>query len=232
MKYEQLNINKGNGHPTTSEEHVGIIQALYGVEAAKAILFLLSRADSDTSADFLCKYVYLENLNYSTTVDIIIRPLGHGQKMRGNLGRYVILLKKEGGAERQLSFTNQASMVYYLMYLIDRYQKGVDSANNALNLATNKNSFLVLYKCVYDIDSLKLVERFQRLLYREDRGVRRVGREAECIYDIRKHLEKAFVDYGESFFPYAMTAKSHITINPSHIFFEEGTEELLKIQFV
>ncbi|MBQ7494589.1 MAG: hypothetical protein IJT75_02305 [Bacteroidaceae bacterium] len=100
-----------------------------------------------------------------------------------------------------------------------------------LKLRKNRVPFMELYQKVYDIDSQKLSKRYQQLLYREDHGHLRVGREAECIYDIRQHLQEAFAGYNESFFPYAMTAYSHLAIGADHIHFEGEARRLLELQF-
>jgi len=75
-------------------------------------------------------------------------------------------------------------------------------------------------------------------VYRHDRHVwdsvapvRYAGltRARECIYDIRKCLQKNFAAYKESYFPYAMTATSHLTIDSSKIVFADDAKELLDI---
>ena len=63
---------------------------------------------------------------------------------------------------------------------------------------------------------------------RENRhGEIRAGRVNEVIYDIKKQVAQAFTAYDESCRPYVMTARSHLTVNPDRIHFEDEAEELL-----
>lgn len=235
MKNEALTPYAGSGHLAKSEELINHIRDLYGQEAARAILFLLHHVEARTKDDFLCHFVYKAKLVHEPTIDIIIKPLDWWLTMRGNLGRYMVFVRKDANNERLLRFTNQTSLVYYLMYLIDRCNCQPSSSCGSvvppLKLRMNRIPFMELYKKVYAIDNLKLEKRYQRLLYREDLGHLRAGRETECIYDIRMHLKEVFSGYNESYFPYAMTAHSHLAIGASHICFEGEAQTLLELHF-
>lgn len=207
------------------------LSRLYGNSAAQAIRYLLDHVSEETIQKFAYTFLDPGELARRASVDIIVRPIANEKDMHGNIGQYLIYTFKEEGDEQLLHFTNQPSCVYYLMYLIDRCHHE-ELFMSSIDLAANLDSFVELYHKVYDITSDALNERVRRLLYREDAaGMIRVGRERECINDIRKHLEEAFTSYGESYFPYAMTANRHLSVSPQKIIFEGKASELLNIQF-
>jgi len=206
------------------------LRTLYDANAARAILFLLSEASEETISRFAHTFLDPDHLSNKASVDVIVRKIEDERLTRGNIGRYLIFTRKHG-EETILKLTNQASCVYYIMYLVDRKQHS-ESRLPVLNLSSNMKQFTKLYNLIYDISPADLIRRFQRLLYREDAlGMKRVGRERECISDIRKHLQENFSAYGESFFPYAMTAHSHLTVSPEKIVFESETQKLLDLHF-
>ena len=208
-----------------------ILRSLYDRNAAKAIAYLLHRANDETIHQFANTFLEPERLANQASVKIIVRPIDDERNMRGNKGRYLICTLKENDEEQVLHFTNQASCVYYLMFIIDRY-KNMESIIPSLKLSNNISEFSGLYRKVYDITPETLNERIHRLLFRHvTADIMRAGRERECICDIRKHLDEAFNRYNESYFPYAMTANTHLTVPRKNIVFAEGAEELLEFSF-
>lgn len=207
-----------------------LLRELYESPAAGALLTLLKHVDEDTVRLFANKHLGRDEAAQLATVDIVISKIKDEKQMHGNIGRYIIYTCKDG-KERELNFTNQASAVYYLMFLINRCQK--DSLLPYPELGKNMHPFLDLYMQMYDRDEIEVYKRFRDLLYRKDKdGKLRAGRLHEIIYDIRQHMEERFADYGESFAPYVMTAKEHLTVSAEHIRFEGEACRLLKISFI
>jgi len=195
-----------------------------------ALMMLLGNADSETIRRFADSYLG-QNMAQYATVDIVVRKNDNLERMTGNIGRYLIYTRKgEDGEEKLLRFTNQASTVYYLMFLISRCQQ----ENPAfVELGKNRDSFLELYRQVYDEHDSTLVYKYTTLLYRENKwGVKHAGRLHEIVYDIRRHLASRFDEYDEMSQPYAMTARQHLTVSPAHIRFEGEAQQLLQIEFV
>ncbi len=210
---------------------VDVLRRLFDNHAAEAIQFLLERADAETVSRFSSTFLDPMDLAHKATVKIVVRRTGKLIRLTKNSGRYQVFTQKGEEKEMPLKFTHQASLVYYLMYLIDRYQKPDPTILPVLKLNGNVEMFEKLYHLVYDIKAEDLSRKIQTLLYREDDyGRMRVGRERECIYDIRKCLQKNFAAYKESYFPYAMTATSHLTIGNDKIVFAEDAMELLETQ--
>lgn len=213
--------------PQLSPELEETIRHLQRSRAAEAIIFLLERAMPDVQKSFLNNFLSLDELARRAQVKVIVRR--NERPPRGNLGRYLIYTRKENEEEELLlRFTHQASCVFYMMYLIDRYQRG--GFLQPLDLATNRREFMSLYSRVYDINASSLEQRLQNLLYREENGRIRVGRQRELIYDIRMHVEEHFVAYDEAAAPYVMTAYRHLEIDAEHIVFED--DDLLDISFI
>ena len=206
-----------------------LLNQLYGYHTAKAMKFLLEHVDEATMKAFFNVYVKPEKLSIDARAKIIVRRTEKKIRQTGNTGHFQIYVIMGDGQQQLLRFTNQASTVYYLMYLIDRHQK--QGVLPPLNLGSNRQTFVALYHMVYDnITHDKIVSRYERLLRRSEGNIIRVGRQNEIIHDIRKHLNTIFDDYGESFLPYAMTAHSHLSVPADHIVFEGDALELLKLR--
>lgn len=213
------------------QDVVDVLRRLFDNHAAEAIQFLLERADKDTISRFSSTFLDPMDLAHKATVKIVVRRSKKLLRLTKNSGRYQIFTQKDGGKEVPLKFTHQASLVYYLMYLINRNQNPEPPILPVLKLNGNIETFEKLYHLVYDIQQEELSKKIQTLLYREDAyGRMRVGRERECIYDIRKCLQKNFAAYEESYFPYAMTSTSHLTIGSEKIVFADDARELLDVR--
>ena len=213
------------------KEVVDVLRRLFDNHAAEAIQFLLERADEETIERFSSTFLDPMDLAHRATAKIVVRRTNKLMRLTKNSGRYQVFTQKNDGKEIPLKFTHQASLVYYLMYLIDRWQRPDTPVLSVLKLNGRVDAFEKLYHLVYDIKDEDLAKKVQTLLYREDSyGRMRVGRERECVYDIRKCLQKNFASYEESYFPYAMTATSHLTIGRDNIVFDDDAQELLKVR--
>ena len=200
-------------------------------DCVRAFLCLLETADEQTVRRFACTHLHsVEDANQAS-VSVVIRPNPNAIGSWGNKGRFFILTQKEGMQTSPLHFTNQASAVYYLMYLIHRLQVTSDLAA-PISLKRNREMFIKLYHQVYDIEDTKLRARVERLLHREVDGNMREGRQNELRRDIRRHLEDVCTFFGESARPYVMTAKEHLTIPPHLIRFEGEAQRLLEFEFI
>lgn len=196
-----------------------------------SLMFLLKKADAETIKQFAACYIGDDEAQYAS-VDIIVRKNDKLERITGNIGHFLIYMRKgEDSEEKLLRFTNQASMIYYLMFLISRCQKS--RKKDFVELRKNQDPFLELYRQVYDEPETTLLFKYKNLLNREDLyGNVRAGRLNEIIYDIRRHLEERFMEYDESFKPYAMTAKQPLTVSAERIHFEGEAQQLLCLEFM
>ena len=232
VRFAELCLKVRDEHDKESEKELKeMLQELFQDKRfVSALMTLLRKADSETIRQFADSYLGQDMAQY-VTVDIVIRRNDNLERMTGNIGHYLIYTRKgEDGEEKLLRFTNQASTVYYLMFLISRCQQEHPAF---VELAKNRDLFLELYRQVYDEHETTLVYKYDNLLRREDRyGQHHAGRLHEIVYDIRKHLAYRFDEYDETFLPYAMTAREHLTVSPDHIYFEGDAAQLLLLQFV
>ena len=205
------------------------LEVSYSREASDAIAFLLRYVDATVIQQFSNNYLFSTTLPCELKTDIFVRPISDEMMMRGNTGRFIIYTHQPDGSETQLRFTNKSAVVYYLMYLIDRHQKAGWLA--PLSLKKNRELFVELYCCAYDIPRVKAQERCEQLLHRTDGNKIRAGRENDVIYDIRRHLEAAFKAQPYSYRPYAMTAHDHLSVSPHLIHFVGDAEMLLQYNF-
>ena len=206
------------------------VMQLYAGGAADAIKYLLKRADAKTQRMFSGLYLDAETLARQSTVSVAVRETDASVAITGNTGRFLVFLHQDSRDEVRLSFTNQASMVYYLMFLIHHVNH--PECKTPVSLSRNREEFMRLYHCVYNISEEKLQDKVQHLLFREVDGNLRVGRENELRCDIRRHLDKAFAQFGESFQPYAMTAGTHLTVPIRLIRFLGDAQELKSFYFL
>ena len=229
-EFVRLCSNAGKTGNKQSEKLLeSFLTDLYNSDAARPMLMLLKRADLQTIREFAKTQLSEGRTARWATVDVVVREIKSERLMRGNTGRYLIHLKKDN-EEQQLKFVNQASTVFYLMFLISRCQPDHLLAYPELRL--NKEPFLQLYKMVYPLDDRTILQKTDVLLHRYVDHEIRAGRLHEIIYDIRRQLESQFKAYGEDFQPYAMSAHQHLTIGAEHIQFEGEARQLLKIPFV
>lgn len=205
------------------------VAQLYASGAADAIKYLLERSDPETLRLFTGRYLDTEYLARQATVRVVVREADDTVTITGNTGRFLVFLQADRWKDVRLSFTNQASMVYYLMFLIHHYWHPECKA--PVSLSRNREEFMRLYHRVYPISDKKLEERVYHLLYREVDGNLRVGRENELRRDIRHHLEDVFSNFGGSHQPYAMTARTHLTVPPKLLIFEGEARKLLDFVF-
>lgn len=218
-------------HPTHKQELAlkTFLEASYSRDASEAIVFLLRYADKYVVRQFTYNYLYSGALPDGVKTDIIVRSIPKEMKMRGNIGRFLVYTRFPDGTEVRLKFTNKSASVYYLMHLIDRHHK--NGKISPLSLRKNRSLFVALYCMVYDISHSKADEKCERLLFRREGGHLRAGRENEIIFDIRSHLKSVFQGQTDSFAPYAMTARSHLTVPSEHIHFFGDAEALLEFHF-
>lgn len=225
-----LNVRDENDKKSEKEMEEMLWELYHNRGFVCALMWLLRNADTKTIKQFADSYLG-QGMAVYANVDIVVRRNDGLERMTGNIGRYIIFTRMgKDDVERLLKFTNQASTVYYLMFLISRCQQDCPTF---VELRKNRDSFLELYRQVYDEPDSTLVYKYTNLLQREDKnGVKHAGRLHEIIFDIRKHLAYRFEDYDETFLPYAMTARQHLTVSADHIYFEGEARQLLNLEFV
>ena len=225
-----LNVRDENDKESEKELKEMLWDLYHNKNFVLALMSLLRKADTETIKQFADSYLG-QGVTVYANVDIVVRRNDGLERMTGNIGRYIIYTRKgKDGEEKLLKFTNQASTVYYLMFLISRCQQDCPAF---VELRKNRDSFLELYRQVYDEPDSTLVYKYTNLLIREDKNdVKHAGRLHEIIYDIRRHLVWRFDEYDETFLPYAMTARQHLTVSADHIHFEGEAQQLLNLKFV
>ena len=232
VRFAELCLKVRDEHDKESEKELKeMLWDLYhNKNFVLALMSLLRKADTETIKQFADSYLG-QGVTVYANVDIVVRRNDDLERMTGNIGRYIIYTRKgKDGEEKLLKFTNQASTVYYLMFLISRCQQDCPAF---VELRKNRDSFLELYRQVYDEPDSTLVYKYTNLLIREDKNnVKHAGRLHEIIYDIRRHLVWRFDEYDETFLPYAMTARQHLTVSADHIHFEGEAQQLLNLKFV
>ena len=197
---------------------------------ARALKFLLDNVDEGVRQRFAYTYLSPQSLACHATATIVVKPATQRERLTPNMGRFLIYVRDVHGNETLLRFASQVSAVVYLMFLIDRRHKTGDLP--PVDLRKNEHVFCALYHAVYeDISHDTVVQRYRNLLYRKVDGHIRTGRKGEAISDIRRQLERAFAPLGESFVPYAMTARSHLSVSPDRINFEAEASRLLYLDF-
>ena len=133
-------------------------------------------------------------------------------KLKTN-GKFRVYLS-DGVDTVQVKFGRAASCIVYIMYLLDRKQRGDEI--DTLKISNNEKLFCELYGSVYNQSEAK--DTFKTLESRFDGGKVKRSRLTDCYSDIRKALDESVSEFGESALPfYIPNEYSHITILSSNI---------------
>jgi|GEM_PF-5950124 len=144
------------------------------------------------------------------------------KKLKTN-GKFRVYLS-DGEDTVQVKFGRTVSCIIYIMYLLDRKQRGDEI--DTLKIADNKELFCKLYRQVYSATDETIKEKFNSLATRFDGKVKR-ARLTDCYSDIRKALDESVSEFGESALPfYIPNEYSHITVLSSNISIHEAFENL------
>lgn len=134
------------------------------------------------------------------------------KKLKTN-GKFRVYLS-DGVDTVQVKFGRTAACIVYIMYLLDRKQRGDEI--DTLKISNNEKLFCELYGSVYDKSEAK--DTFTTLESRFDGGKVKRSRLTDCYSDIRKALDESVAEFGESALPfYIPNEYSHITILSSNI---------------
>lgn len=138
------------------------------------------------------------------------------KKLKTN-GKFRVYLSN-GEKTVQVKFGRTASCIVYIMYLLDRMQRGDDV--DTLKISNNEKLFCELYGSVYNKSEAK--EAFMKLETRLEDGTVKRSRLTDCYLDIRKALDESVAELGELALPfYIPNEYSHITVLSSNIFIHE-----------
>ena len=137
-------------------------------------------------------------------------------KLKTN-GKFRVYLS-DGVDTVQVKFGRAASCIVYIMYLLDRKQRGDEI--DTLKISNNEKLFCELYGSVYNQSEAK--DTFKTLESRFDGGKVKRSRLTDCYSDIRKALDESVSEFGESALPfYIPNEYSHITVLSSNISIHE-----------
>ena len=143
------------------------------------------------------------------------------KKLKTN-GKFRVYLS-DGEDTVQVKFGRAASCIVYIMYLLDRKQRGDEI--DTLKISSNEKLFCELYGTVYNKSEAK--DTFKTLESRFDGGNVKRSRLTDCYSDIRKALDESVSEFGESALPfYIPNEYSHITVLSSNITIHETFENL------
>ena len=143
------------------------------------------------------------------------------KKLKTN-GKFRVYLS-DGEDTVQVKFGRAASCIVYIMYLLDRKQRGDEI--DTLRISSNEKLFCELYGAVYNRSEAK--DTFKTLESRFDDGKVKRSRLTDCYSDIRKALDESVSEFGESALPfYIPNEYSHITVLSSNITIHEAFENL------
>lgn len=143
------------------------------------------------------------------------------KKLKTN-GKFRVYLSN-GERTVQVKFSRTTSCIVYVMYLLDKKQRGDDV--DTLKITNNQELFCNLYAQVYNGNDGK--EAFATLATRFDSGKVKRSRLTDCYSDIRKALEESVSEFEESSLPfYIPNEYSHITVLSNKISVPEAFEKL------
>lgn len=139
---------------------------------------------------------------------------------------YCIYLKNAKGKETAVTFKNYPSYCIYMMYIIDRAQRGDDVTD--LSLKGLRNEFCQLYKTIISETDDKIKKFYDGLEYRKVDGddKKRKGRFDDYIKDIHETLENLIGEIDS--IPFKVGHGRYLGILPERIHIDE---KLTKFKF-
>ena len=171
-------------------------------------------------------------LGKRATIKVKVKQEDDNNKVKRNHGKYYVAIEQGGEKEDiKLNFKNQPTAVIYIMYLIDRKQKG--NMVDRLNIQKNMNEFKRLYNAIYGeyTDPAKIESHLKNIINEEveedGRITLKTGRLKLYYDDISEILDKKMVKT-ENPLPYKVNARTHLTIPRENI---EIPDELLNFNF-
>lgn len=137
----------------------------------------------------------------------VVNKLGTNGKLRVYL--------TDGEKTVQVPFGRSAACVIYIMYLLDRKQRGDDV--DTIKIVKNEKLYSQLYRYIYNESNETIKGRFDALDIRYDEKVK-YGRLSDYYSDIRDALDKAVAEFGESPMPFFIPNRySHIAVLKENI---------------
>ena len=227
--YSELLVNFRVHNSSTAKNTLRqALSTLYGGNATEPLMFLLQHADESLFPRFVNFYMCSDLLARCATVRIIVRQNNDETLVHGNTGYYLLYAQLGHHTPLRIKFTNKISLIFYLAHLIQRKQLAEAEQLPAFNLQKMQFPFIRLFCHCYDINPCQARDRTRQLLYRQDGDHKRAGRKNEIIFDINRHLEDLFMQFGESALPYSITSRSHLAVPARNIVFEGDAQTLLK----
>lgn len=147
-------------------------------------------------------------------VKIVVEDFQRVDSIKKNDGLLRIYI--ESSCNRQyIHFDRKQSFILYLIYLLDRYYHDLDV--EAIDISIHKNLFCKLFELTYHENG---VIEFDNLKRKVTHGAQRPVQLKDCLSDIRKNIEKAFVSLGlkEERLPFVIPSEnSHLTVRSKNI---------------
>lgn len=137
--------------------------------------------------------------------------------------RYCIYLRNAKGKECPVTFKNYPAYCIYMMYIIDRVQRGDEVTDLALK--DLRKEFCSLYKTILSETESKISEFYDGMDYRKisESGKMRKGRYDDYIKDIHETLEKLVGDIDS--IPLKVGHGRYLGVLPERIFIDEKLAE-------
>lgn len=166
-------------------------------------------------------------LNAASRYEIHVRPWRSGARNHfKDRYLYCIYLRNAKGLEIPVSFKNYPSYCIYMMYVIDRVQRGDEVTE--LKVKKNKKAFCELYSTVINETPDNVIKLYEEMDYRKIAGTGKIrkGRYDDYIKDIHETLERLVGDIDS--IPLKVGHGRYLGVLPERIFIDE---RLAKFRF-
>lgn len=194
----------------------------YSASEVYAIIMELARTKPHLLRDF-----HSTAINSASRYEIHVRPWKSAYRNDfKDRYLYCIYLKNAKGKECAVTFKNYPAYCIYMMYIIDRVQRGDEVTELALkNL---RNEFCLLYKTILSETDQNINGFYDGMDYRKiaETGKMRKGRYDDYIKDIHETLERLVGDIDS--IPLKVGHGRYLGVMPERIFIDE---KLAKFKF-
>lgn len=104
--------------------------------------------------------------------------------------RFCLYLKDDKGNEKPIKFKNNPSYCIFMMYVLDRFSRGLEATS--LSFKENQNEFKRLYRSIFNEDYEQIDSFCEEMIHRPTKvkGIVRKGRFDDYIKDINDTMDE------------------------------------------
>lgn len=198
------------------KEHDDVFKALKNINTEDAVRLLRLVAQNPKAAKNMFDF---ENWSAAKKYRLHVVARSKGNKDFSSSYNYCLYYSKGKGPKIPIKFVHNPAYCIYLMYVIDRANRGSEAGQ--LIFWRNKEEFIKLYMTIFGLPYKEASKKYEKAVYRKDENDNflRGGYFNDYMKDIDSTIVGEFGDYDS--FPMKPGFKGFISIRPENIEIDE-----------